>query len=234
MPATMKLLHVSDLHFRVHWFEWVAAQAAQFDAVCFSGDLLDVFPNASTSLRDQSKWMRAWLGNFPGRMYVCSGNHDWWPPQEHVSDNDTQGGWLRKAAGPKVRVDGTAEIFQGYRFVCCPWFGVPVAPGPEPAVILVHAPPLGTPLSSDLGREVGDPEVAAAVMKLPVGSFVLSGHIHDPKRWCHRLGPAWCFNPGVDFHAPEPNHIVIDTAAGEAEFHGWGSIQLVTLVDSKR
>lgn len=234
MAATMKLLHVSDLHFRVHWFEWVAAQAAQFDAVCFSGDLLDVFPNASIGLRAQCKWMRTWLGNFPGRMYVCSGNHDWWPPQEHVSDNDTQGGWLKKAAGPKVRVDGTSEIFQGYRFVCCPWFGVPVVPGSEPAVVLVHAPPLGTPLSSDLGHEAGDPEVTAAVMKLPAGSFVLSGHIHDPKRWCHRLGPAWCFNPGVDFQALEPNHIVIDTAAGEAEFHGRGSIQWVSLAIKKR
>lgn len=230
----IKLLHVADLHFRKPWFKWLAAQAAQFDAVCFSGDLLDVFPNASTGLREQSKWIRAWLGDFPGRMYVCSGNHDWWPAQEHVTDNDTQGGWLKKAAGPNVRVDGTSEIFQEYRFVCCPWFGVPEVAGPEPTVVLVHAPPSGTPLSADLGREVGDPEVAEAVMKLPAGSLVLSGHIHDPKRWCHRLGPAWCFNPGVDSHASEPNHIVIDTAAGEAVFHGWGSIQRMPLPVNKR
>lgn len=225
----MKLLHVSDLHFRKYWFEWAAAQAAHFDAVCCSGDLLDVFPNASTGLRAQSKWMRAWLKDFPGKMYVCSGNHDWWPTQEHISDNDTQGGWLRKAAGPNVRIDGTSEIFGGHRFVCCPWFGVPEVPGPEPAVVLVHAPPLGTLLSSDLGHEVGDPEVAAAVMMLPAGSLVLSGHIHDPKRWCHRLGPAWCFNPGVDFSASEPNHVIIDTTARTAEFRGWGSIQRISL-----
>ena len=230
----MKLLHVTDLHFRTHWFEWVSAQALAYDAVCFSGDLLDVFPNAKTGLREQSKWMRAWLRDFPGRMYVCSGNHDWWPPQEHVSDNDTQGGWLRKAAGPNVRVDGTAEILQGYRFVCCPWFGVPAVSGPEPTVILVHAPPSGTPLSSDLGQEAGDPEVAEAVLKLPEGSLVLSGHIHDPKRWCYQVGPAWCFNPGVDLHAKEPNHIVIDTSAHTAEFRGWGSTQRRSLATGKR
>ena len=230
----MKLLHVSDLHFRTHWFEWVTMQAARFDAVCFSGDLLDVFPNANTSLREQSKWMRAWLRDFPGRMYVCSGNHDWWPPQEHVNDNDAQGRWLKKAARPNVRVDGTSEIFNGFRFVCCPWFGAPAAPGPEPAVVLVHTPPLGTPLSSDLGREVGDPEVAAAVRKLPEDSLVLSGHIHDPKRWSHKLGLAWCFNPGVDFSAKVPNHIVIDTVAGNAIFHGWGSTQHLFLATGKR
>lgn len=225
----MKLLHVTDLHFRRPWLDWLVAQARRYDAVCFSGDLLDLFPNARTSLREQSKWMREWLGNFPVRIYVCTGNHDWWPPSEHVTDTDTQGGWLKKAAGPNVRVDGTSEIFQGYRFVCCPWLGVPVAPGPEPAVILVHAPPLGTPLSSDLGREVGDPEVAAAVLRLPAGSFVLSGHIHDPKRWCHQLGPAWCFNPGMDRQAMEPNHVIIDTTARTAEFHGGGSIQQARL-----
>ena len=230
----MKLLHVSDLHFRTPWFDWLAVQTPRFDACCFTGDLLDVFPNATASLREQSRWMRNWLRNFPGDLFVCSGNHDWWPPQDQVIDTDTQGGWLRKAAGPKVRVDGTSEIYQGYRFVCCPWFGVPAAPGPEPAVILVHAPPLGTPLSSDLGREVGDPEVAAAVLKLPEGSLVLSGHIHDPKRWCHQLGPAWCFNPGVDLSAKEPNHVIIDTTSRTAEFHGWGSIQQTRLLIRNR
>ena len=106
---------------------------------------------------------------------------------------------------------------------------LPDGAGPFPAVILVHAPPLGTPLSSDLGREVGDPEVAAAVLKLPAGSLVLSGHIHNPTRWCHPLGPAWCFNPGVDPRAKEPNHVIIDTTARTAEFHGWGSVQQASL-----
>lgn len=89
-------------------------------------------------------------------------------------------------------------------------------------MLLVHAPPLATPISSDLGREVGDSEVAAAVGKLPVGSLVLSGHIHDPLRWHACVGGAWCFNPGVDRGAKVPNQIVIDTGAKEDAFRGWG------------
>jgi Icc-related predicted phosphoesterase len=89
-------------------------------------------------------------------------------------------------------------------------------------VVLVHAPPLATPISSDLGREVGDPDVAVAVRQLPPGSLVLSGHIHDPRRWHARLGGTWCFNPGVDRSAEVPNHIVIDTGGKEATFRGWG------------
>ena len=51
----MKLLHVADLHFRTRWFEWVAAQAPHYDAVCVAGDLLDMFGTAKTSLRAQAK-----------------------------------------------------------------------------------------------------------------------------------------------------------------------------------
>ena len=230
----MRLLHITDLHFRTPWYNWLAMEAPRFEACYFSGDFLDFLPTAPVSLREQSRWMRSWLKAFPGKIYACTGNHDWWMPQEYVTDNDARGGWLRKAASANVRVDGTSEIFQGHRFICCPWLGVPVVTGPEPAVVLVHSPPLGTPQSSDLGQEVGDPEVAAAVLKLPEGSLVLSGHTHNPKRWCHQPGPAWCFNPGVDFHAQEPNHVVIDTTARTAEFHGWGSVQRALLGVNKR
>jgi len=38
----------------------------------------------------------------------------------------------------------------------------------------------------------------------------------------------------VDFHAREPNHIVIDTNARTAEFRGWGSTQQRSLATGKR
>jgi len=218
----MRILHVTDFHFREQWFHWLAAQALHYDVCCFSGDLLDMFPGSRIGLRPQTRWVRDWLREFPGCLYVCTGNHDWWPSDERVVDNDADGGWLRKAARPGVMVDGASECRDGYRFVCCPWAHTPVVEGEEPAVLLVHAPPLATPISSDLGREVGDPDVAVAVRQLPPGSLVLSGHIHDPRRWHARLGGTWCFNPGVDRSAEVPNHIVIDTGGKEATFHGWG------------
>jgi 3',5'-cyclic AMP phosphodiesterase CpdA len=218
----MRLLHVTDFHYRSIWFEWVRAQAFAYDACCFSGDLLDMFPSTPTDLHRQARWVRDWLRDFPRPMFVCSGNHDWWTVEPPLVDTDTRGGWLRKAARPGVSVDGSEVKLDGCRFVCCPWASTPAVTGTDPVVLLVHAPPAATPVSSDLGHEVGDLDVAAAVMTLPPVSLVLSGHVHHPRRWHCRLGPAWCFNPGVDSSRNEPNHIVIDTDARTAVFHGYG------------
>jgi hypothetical protein len=37
------ILHVTDFHFRKKWYEWLARRAADYEAVCFSGDMLDMF-----------------------------------------------------------------------------------------------------------------------------------------------------------------------------------------------
>jgi predicted MPP superfamily phosphohydrolase len=37
----MRILHVTDFHFRKHWFQWVEKVASNYDAVCFTGDFLD-------------------------------------------------------------------------------------------------------------------------------------------------------------------------------------------------
>jgi len=218
----MRLLHVTDFHYRTAWFTWLQRHAEAFDTCCFSGDLLDMFPSAPTNLHRQARWVRDWLRDFPRPIFVCSGNHDWWTVESPLVDTDAQGGWLRKAARSGVSVDGADIEFGDFRFVCCAWACAPAVTGNAPVVLLVHAPPAATPVSSDLGHEVGDPDVAAAVMTLPPMSLVLSGHVHYPKRWHCRLGPAWCFNPGVDSSREEPNHIVIDTDTRTAVFHGYG------------
>ena len=101
----MRILHVSDFHYHHPWFDWLAAQAADYDAACLTGDLLDMLCLATTDgLRPQSKWVRGWLATWPAKtlLFVCSGNHDWWPKSEHVVDNDREGGWLKKARRPTV------------------------------------------------------------------------------------------------------------------------------------
>ena len=114
----MRLLHVTDFHFRERWFHWLAAQAGRHDVCCLSGDLLDMFPGSRIGLRQQARWVRDWLKVFPGVIYTCTGNHDWWPSDDRVVDNDADGGWLRKAARPGVMVDGASEWRDGFRFVC--------------------------------------------------------------------------------------------------------------------
>jgi hypothetical protein len=85
---------------------------------CFSGDLLDRFPNAATKLHDQTRWVRDWLKTYPGRLYICTGNHDWWPNPDHHLDNDAEGGWLRKARRPGLGIDGASELHLGRRCLC--------------------------------------------------------------------------------------------------------------------
>ena len=218
----MRLLHVTDFHFREPWFHWLAAQAPNYDACCLTGDMLEMFLGSRIGVRTQARWVRDWLREFPGQLYACTGNHDWWPSDDRVVDNDADGGWLRRAARPGLVLDGETECHDGYRFTCCPWTHTPAVETMMPSVVLVHAPPLATPVSSEMGSEVGDPDVAATVGKLAPGSLVLSGHVHQPRRWHARVGPAWCFNPGVDFSSDVPNHIVIDTVSKEATFRGFG------------
>lgn len=218
----MRLLHVTDFHFRQHWFHWLAQEAAHYDACCLTGDLLDLFQGSQTGLRTQIRWVRDWLREFPAPLYVCTGNHDWWPRDAAVVDMHAEGGWLRNSARPGLVLDGASDHRGGYRFTCCPWAHTPAIETVVPSAVLVHAPPLATPVSSEMGNEVGDPDVAAVIGRLAPGSLVLSGHVHQPRRWHAQVGPAWCFNPGVDFSAATPNRIVIDTETKVATFRGWG------------
>ena len=176
----MRLLHVTDFHFRRPWHDWLVNVAQSYDAVAFTGDLLDMFPSAATDLYAQARWVRDWLKTFPVPIFLCSGNHDWWTAEIPVNDPFLCGGWLRQVAREGVYPDGSNLLFLGHRFICTPWIEKPLCMSTEPTVLLVHAPPLGTAVSSDLGHEVGDPDVADALRTLPPGSLVLSGHIHFP------------------------------------------------------
>ena len=226
----MLLLHVTDFHFRRRWYDWLAREARHYDAVAFSGDLRDLFPNVRNGLYEQARWVRDWLQDFPVPLFVCTGNHDCWTSEIPVNDPFLHGGWIQQAARPGVCVDRTNIFFGGHRIICTPWAEAPLVPGSDPTILVVHSPPFATSISSDLGRDVGDPDVTSAVLQLPAGSLVLSGHVHHPARWHCRLGAAWCFNPGVDFTRDEPNHIIIDTTHGTATFRGFGqAVRLVRL-----
>ena len=124
---------------------------------------------------------------------------------------------MRKAhRSDLVFVDGDEWVTDGYRFICTPWAQKPATRAGESLIVLCHAPPLKTEVSSDAGWEAGDDDVAEATHALFGGSLTLSGHVHSPPTWHARMGDVWCFNPGVDFHALTPNHIVIDTTVARA------------------
>jgi predicted MPP superfamily phosphohydrolase len=72
----MKLLLTADLHFRIHWFHWLIAQAPRYDLVCIAGDLLDMFGSESRmeQAREVKKLILGLADIVP--VAVCSGNHD--------------------------------------------------------------------------------------------------------------------------------------------------------------
>lgn len=216
----MKLLHVSDLHFRPHWFKWVAEQSRNYDAVCLSGDLLDMFGTAKTSLRAQAKWTREWLREYPGRLFVCSGNHDWWD-NDGVVDTDAHCGWLDKMGRPEVTVDGQGAYCGDYYIFCHPFRFPPVwlqAPHGK-WILLHHIPPAlaATAVGGTGGTDNGCRDLAGALataMNPPW--MVLSGHLHKPKSWRGQSSSVWSFNPTYDETAAVPNHIVLDLKEGMA------------------
>jgi len=70
----MKILHLSDLHLNRAWLDWASAAADQYDLVCVAGDLLDMF-SKNPPLHGMLL-VKEWADKFPGRMALCSGNHD--------------------------------------------------------------------------------------------------------------------------------------------------------------
>lgn len=214
----MRILHLSDLHFRRHWFEWLAAHGPAFDAVCFTGDFLDLFATQRISLREQTRWVRDWLREFRGRLFACSGNHDWWDTDD-VVDTDAHAGWLRKMAGPNITVDGHGALCGGIHFHCHPYGARAALPATATGrwILLYHVPPAlaATALGGSGGTRGGCTDLASALTIAGNPPWlVLSGHIHRPKSWRGRCGASWSLNPTFDEEASFPNHIVIDTADG--------------------
>ena len=215
----MKILHVADLHFRQPWFEWVAAQASAFDAVCIAGDLLNMWITRDVPLRAQTKWIRDWARyRFTGRLFVCSGNHDWWTNDE-ITDTDANGGWLRKLGRDGVTYDNHGASIGDVYFFCHAYAARAPLVGAETKhwILLHHEPPAGcaAALTGDSGADLGSSrlrEQIAAAANPPL--LVLSGHVHRPKSWRGEIGRSTVLNPTYDEEASFPNHLNIDSSSG--------------------
>ena len=221
----MKILHISDFHYRLPWFDWLVSQAPLFDGIVLAGDLLDQFNPAIGQIAEISRRLAAFPCTPTRPLFVCSGNHDT-PPSGRGSlgagKPGRSGDWLRALARPGLIVD--EQTWPGPPVIgVAPWAGRPTAPWTWPeaaAIVVVHAPPAGTALSVGPGsaRDDGDNEVRDAILDYSP-RLVLSGHVHASRRWHATLGDTLCLNPGCDLGASIPRHIVIDTLLGFAEWH---------------
>ena len=68
----MRILLLSDLHFREPWYQWVSAQKA--DLTIIAGDLMDGFHK--NGRLPQILFLVEWCQRFEGQLALSSGNHD--------------------------------------------------------------------------------------------------------------------------------------------------------------
>jgi Icc-related predicted phosphoesterase len=238
----VRILVVSDLHYRLPHYDWLLKRAPDVDAVAVVGDLADVVNAVPHSV--QVVVLEKYLGDLAQitRVLAASGNHDLDGPGEH---GEQAASWLRSVAGERLHVDGASVDVGGTRFTICPWWDGPLtrqavadqlaaAAVDRPArwVWLYHSPPAGTVLCRDGRREFPDHDLAGWIDEY-APDIVMCGHIHqapwvDGGSWYARLGRTWVFNAGKQL-GPVPAHITLDLEAGTADWCGVDESDSITL-----
>jgi Icc-related predicted phosphoesterase len=229
----VRILSVSDLHYRLPHYDWLVDAARDVDVVALAGDLADVVNPVPVEV--QSVVLTTYLERLAehATVVVSSGNHDLDGPDAH---GEQVAGWLRRVRHERVLTDGATVDLGDVRFTVCPWWDGPLARAevdaqlsaaaddrPDTWVWVYHSPPAGTPLCFDGRREFPDHDLAAWIEQHRP-DVVLSGHIHQAPwakggSWRARLGSTWVFNAGKQI-GPVPPHLVIDTEERTAFWFG--------------
>src|ERR1700743_2468550 len=157
--APVRILAVTDVHYRLGHFDWLLANSASADVIVISGDLADIA--SPVPLEVQIVVIERYLEQLAESavVLVVSGNHDLDGPGTH---GEQVASWLRRPRNGPVHGDGARVDLDGYRFTMCPWWDGPITrpevdPQLERAAVdrprrwiwLYHAPPAGTVLCFD-------------------------------------------------------------------------------------
>lgn len=227
----MKLLFLADLHYTLKQFDWLAANAGNFDAIVIGGDLLDL--GSVLDFDVQIVVIEKYLERIrqTTRLIVSSGNHD---GDSRNGANESVARWIRESKADGLFVDGDNLEFSGVFVTICPWWD-----GPESRAALEaqlardaqkargrwiwvhHAPPAGSPVCWS-GRRFGGDTFLREWIERFAPDLVLSGHIHNAPfstqgSWVDRIGKTWVFNPGRQIGA-SPTHIDLDLDNMTAEW----------------
>src|SRR4051794_32100720 len=98
----MRMLIVSDLHYALKQFDWVAGVADEYDAVVLAGDHLDI--RSYVEPEAQIAMVLEYFARIARRttLVACSGNHD----LDSKNDlGERTASWMQRADAA-VRVDG--------------------------------------------------------------------------------------------------------------------------------
>ena len=200
----MKILHVSDLHARPAWYQWLVEESSRYDLVCLTGDILNL-GDVNGVPDEQIHTVLTYLKNIKAPLACVSGNHDLLPYPGYDTAQ-----WLEPLRGEDVFLDRSVFWFRDYKFRCVPWCD-PVPQNTKEDFWLMHAPPFGARTSTVPGGvSHGCSELRDTCLKGKGPLFVLSGHVHDPLGFWTILHHTISLNPGQGNHRSLPNHIVID------------------------
>lgn len=232
----MRLLFVADLHYSLKQFDWLLAEACDYDLVVIGGDLLDLSSALDSDVQIAIVEKYLDLLSAKTSLVVSSGNHD---GDSRNESDESIAEWVQAARGERLHVDGDSFDLGGVRITVCPWWDGEQTRGElerqlveeaslvngRPWIWIHHAPPEGARTSWSGRKFIGDEHLRAWIDRFQPG-MVFSGHIHnspffDDGSWIDRIGNTWVFNPGKQ-PGPQPTTIILDLKAMTAE---WNSIE---------
>jgi len=230
----LSILHVTDLHFNRIACEWLGQQTS-VDVICISGDLFDDSVNAPLSCSEQAKWYRQFFKALSVPVYICSGNHDieqddlaWQTITEHfdtdfevdefgfIPDCASSGemNWVTELAAPNTHIDGTVNVFKGWKFGCACYGITDYARFRDCDVLLTHVPPTGTEAALQAGQDWGCAEIEFAFQSGTISpKYLLCGHVHRPRSHVEDKWRTTIINPGGSAKGSVPKHKVIHLLA---------------------
>ena len=231
--CTMRLLFVADLHYSLKQFDWLLAQAGDFDLVIIGGDLLDLASSldADVQIAILEKYLD--LIRQKTTLVVSSGNHD---GDSRNEADESIAAWVRDAKDDGLHVDGDSfDVGGDTRITVCPWWDGDLSRAELEAQLVSesamlqgrrwiwihHAPPQGARTCWTGRKFIGDEALRTWIDRFQP-AMVLSGHIHNSPfyaegSWIDCIGSTWVFNPGRQLGA-QPTTIVFDLVKLTAEW----------------
>jgi Icc-related predicted phosphoesterase len=214
----MKILHVSDLHNHLNWFDWLIENEKNYDVTVIAGDLLDMLSN-EVPLKAQIKTISKKLRTLNNPTLICSGNHDGVALEQEPDENSTsnfpkQTHWFLTLQKPNLIIKTQPIEIQDFTFQILHWeHNREIINENKKTIVISHNPPKYTKISNNKqpgSEDYGDIEFLENI-KRNQPLLTLSGHIHDPINWYTYVGNTLCLNPTYTHSNKIPNRIEIDT-----------------------
>jgi Icc-related predicted phosphoesterase len=234
----MRILLVSDLHYKLQQLDWVVSVASEYDLVVVAGDLLDI--SSAVAPDAQIAVALEYLARLATKTTVvaCSGNHDLNARNEF---DERAAPWLDAARASGVVVDGGRLEDDDTLVTVCPWWDGPRTRDVVDAQLAVdagvvgarqwiwvyHGPPDDSPTSWTGKRHYGDAELNGWIDQHEP-ALVLCGHVHqspfvDGGSWIDRIGTTTVCNAGRQPGAV-PTFIELDTTSGLARWSSYEGV----------